>query len=559
MEEAPSDPSVEHTSAGNSTFEAAITRVLQVLSTQAQHDNALRESLAVIGRTLIDLAEPPAQAATDTLTSQPELPAPACAETKASPPATPPPASPPATQADLQRLARVMMGKETLADTIPSDGTGRHRIVLAPPEPPDLQIVIDRGDAKAAILRWYAEQPASASIRTTPPQNLIVRAKALSGGQLWMLRPDGSLAINHSYTPMLAASFSATVEISTTLMLIIKHALAQSLLRSAIELAAEAQSALKAAVRLASISVADNDQTTLFQWLRHYASEEQMFIARYMRKDDPADPLAWEDRLSRVRLLGSNVARIAEQRRRQRKLLGALRYRIKKEIVTATSPIEHATAWLRIGETLDQLMESGMPPTHPSLRPLLVAHLDSLPQGLDLPPRAAYALEAITAYRLNGLVNPPNSIEVAEDDDDPVVTEIAGLLRDQTVVVLGGDRRPYTAQAIKEAFTLKELIWCTTKEGQSYLSLEPYIRRPDVALVILAIRWASHNLSEATSLCIRYNKLLVRLPAGYNASQMAHQIMQQVGERLQSLTAEREGSRDVAAHSSSLWLQAHRN
>jgi hypothetical protein len=122
-----------------------------------------------------------------------------------------------------------------------------------------------------------------------------------------------------------------------------------------------------------------------------------------------------------------------------------------------------------------------------------------------------------------------------------MVAEVADLLRDQTVVVLGGDRRPHAIQAIKEAFELQDLIWCTTQEGQSYLSIEPYIKRADVSLVILAIRWASHNLSEATTLCARHAKPLVRLPAGYNASQVAHQVMQQVGDRLRAVAARRAG------------------
>jgi hypothetical protein len=122
-----------------------------------------------------------------------------------------------------------------------------------------------------------------------------------------------------------------------------------------------------------------------------------------------------------------------------------------------------------------------------------------------------------------------------------MVAEVADLLRDQTVVVLGGERRAYTIQAIKEAFELQNLIWCTTQEGQSYLSMEPYIKRADVSLVILAIRWASHNLSEASILCARHGKLLVRLPAGYNASQIAHQVMQQVGDRLRAVATGRVG------------------
>jgi hypothetical protein len=66
--------------------------------------------------------------------------------------------------------------------------------------------------------------------------------------------------------------------------------------------------------------------------------------------------------------------------------------------------------------------------------------------------------------------------------------------------------------------------------------MHPYIARPEVCLVLLAIRWASHNLSEVSIFCERYNKPLVRLPAGYNVSQIAHQVLQQAGERLREAT-----------------------
>ena len=58
-------------------------------------------------------------------------------------------------------------------------------------------------------------------------------------------------------------------------------------------------------------------------------------------------------------------------------------------------------------------------------------------------------------------------------------------------------------------------------------------RRPDVAAVLLAIRWSSHSYGEVKSFCDDYDKPLIRLPAGYNTNQVAAQIMQQASGRLQ--------------------------
>jgi hypothetical protein len=53
-----------------------------------------------------------------------------------------------------------------------------------------------------------------------------------------------------------------------------------------------------------------------------------------------------------------------------------------------------------------------------------------------------------------------------------------------------------------------------------------------VAVVLLAIRWSSHGFGEVKEFCEKYSKPLVRLPGGYNANQVAHNIVTQVGERL---------------------------
>jgi hypothetical protein len=49
---------------------------------------------------------------------------------------------------------------------------------------------------------------------------------------------------------------------------------------------------------------------------------------------------------------------------------------------------------------------------------------------------------------------------------------------------------------------------------------------------LLAIRWASHGFGDVKPLCDRHGKLLVRLPGGYNANQVAAQILAQCSEHL---------------------------
>ena len=66
---------------------------------------------------------------------------------------------------------------------------------------------------------------------------------------------------------------------------------------------------------------------------------------------------------------------------------------------------------------------------------------------------------------------------------------------------------------------------------------EPDIARPEVALVLLAIRWSNHDYDNIKEYCDAYGKPLIRLPGGYNANQVAHHILSQAGTRLRASRA----------------------
>src|SRR5205823_11315848 len=102
------------------------------------------------------------------------------------------------------------------------------------------------------------------------------------------------------------------------------------------------------------------------------------------------------------------------------------------------------------------------------------------------------------------------------------------------VILIGGDRRPAAQDALQTALGLKELFWIETREHQSIEGFESYVARPEVALVLLAIRWSSHSFGEVKRFCDRYGKPLVRLPGGYNPNAVARQILAQCSERLET-------------------------
>ncbi len=62
----------------------------------------------------------------------------------------------------------------------------------------------------------------------------------------------------------------------------------------------------------------------------------------------------------------------------------------------------------------------------------------------------------------------------------------------------------------------------------------PFIARADVDAVLLAIRWSSHSYGDVRAICEKYGKEFFRLPAGYNPNQVAHQLLQQRGNKSQA-------------------------
>lgn len=87
------------------------------------------------------------------------------------------------------------------------------------------------------------------------------------------------------------------------------------------------------------------------------------------------------------------------------------------------------------------------------------------------------------------------------------------------------------------SFGLADVRWLCTPDHTSFTVFEPDVARPEVALVLLAIRWSNHDYDGVRAYCEAYGKPLIRLPGGYNANQVAHHILTQAGDRLRHTKA----------------------
>ena len=290
-----------------------------------------------------------------------------------------------------------------------------------------------------------------------------------------------------------------------------------------LKLVAEAQSAVREAVRRVG-GPTDPDQVEAYWWLRDSAAKAGIFIERYMRVEDPADPTCWKDLLERINGLAEQIEQRTAASRKRRKLFEKLRYQLEQAVSGDDNHL-----WESVARTLDELIADGVPPSNLEVRELLLPHLEVIPQIGNPPKGFELVLRETRRFQESSVSDPPE-----EDDTEsiPIVEAAADMLKGRAAVLIGGDSRQAPKEALERRLRLSELVWVPTKHGQSVSSFESYVARPDVAVVLLAIRWASHAFTDVRHICRKYDKPLVRLPGGYGPNQVAIQLLNQCSWRL---------------------------
>ncbi len=439
---------------------------------------------------------------------------------------------------------------ETLAEAKPAAAPGPVRLVQAPvvptPQPnrdwrtwdvtdEDLMLSESRCWIKAQASRWAAtrqrrlQEGANFHDEIEPhDRDLIAQARALPDCFLWMSHRDGPMPSDLARFDDLAGCFEATaMAIGVIRNLIYTPEEAPDGFESALDLLAEAQSALRAAIVAVGWD-SDRDQQRVFNWLRQTAADRQILIRRFMRLDDPADPTTWADIQARIGELDARIETVRQRKKQSRSLFNKLRYHIK--LIHESPRADHSHDWRKVVEAVDEIVASGIAPSNRDLRDVVLPEVDAIPESIELTPNFELVLREIDRY----LASRPAGDEEAELSAAPSdeVRQVAALLRGRAMVLIGGERRRAAEDALVRAFGLSELLWLDTKVHGSYTAFEPYVARSDVAVVVLAIRWASHGFGDVKRFCDLYGKPLVRLKAGYSPNQVAYHILAQAAGQL---------------------------
>ena len=403
----------------------------------------------------------------------------------------------------------------------------------------ELPMIEARCRLKAEGTRWAVkrqqkmEQGADFKMEIEPfDRDIIERAKKLPDCFLWVNHSSGPTVFDSRVFEDMAGCFETVADaVGLVRGLLNDSSVQQDDLEDGLQLLAEAQSALRSATENVGY-MADRDQGRVHQWLRSATWNRHIFIARFMKLDDPTYPDQWQELSERVQALDAKVDEVRQIAKQKQSAFKKARYHLNR--IKGDRLGDHDHDWKVAIATINGMVQGGIPPSNTEIREMLLPVVDRLPD-VELPAGMRLAMREVDRFLSS---RPDPTAATSEVDCTPEVREAAKLLHGRTLVLIGGARRPPAEMALVNAFGLSGLNWIETREHESVATFEPHVARTDVAAVLLAIRWSSHSYGEVKQFCDTYGKPLVRLPAGYSPNQVAVQIIEQISEKLRASQGE---------------------
>ncbi|MBS0195762.1 MAG: hypothetical protein JSR77_03295 [Planctomycetes bacterium] len=181
----------------------------------------------------------------------------------------------------------------------------------------------------------------------------------------------------------------------------------------------------------------------------------------------------------------------------------------------------------RIAEALDEYLKDGGDPAEGDAEEVLNYAMSVLPKKASLSVATERLIEAVS-----------RAFDESDErhDADPKGTNdvraaAAALLNGRIAVLIGGDVREDRRRALEQELGLRELRWLRSTPTNPALKFEADLKRADVDLVLLAIRWVRHATGYAVAdACTRAKKPIVRLTGGLGTNSVASAVMSQAGE-----------------------------
>ncbi len=404
--------------------------------------------------------------------------------------------------------------------------------ILATGAEVDLSLVAKRCRLKAESCLLYIERRAAAGDPTREPaivervSQMISQAKAMPDCFLWVLwrersQPDDQTlrGISDCYAALAAAAalVDACDEHADSVTAGDNHV--------ALQLLAEANSALRIALQHTWLTAPDVDQDEVHAWLRRETAVRRIHIPRYMRLDDPGDPAGATVIIEQARQIAERIEQRSRARKSMQELIAQVRYHVRNLDKADADYNPHDCR--KIAEALERLDALGLDRDDRRITELL-ARVDVQRFFRDVAPT-----DSLRAW-IDAAVTPGDDAVDDEHEEEPArawserVAQVRQLIQGTTAVLVGGVRRQQAVDRIREAFNLADVEWVRLAEHGSGEAMRAPIGRPETGVVLVLVKLAGHlHVDEARLYAQKSGKPCILLKAGYNPEQIADALLQQ--------------------------------
>jgi len=267
----------------------------------------------------------------------------------------------------------------------------------------DLELVRQRAQIKSEACRFAAwrrrllARGADQETEIDPKyKELVGRAKALQGCYAWPLDSSRQLPGDNELELLARCYENVSLGVHVAQRAVSSRGSEGVPSEDLLYLLAEAQSALRAALQATDLRN-DEDQIQTYIWVKEQAYDQDKYVSRYMRVEDPADPLKWGDLRARLESYAQKIEGNESEDAERRELLSRLRHEIER--LESDHPSSAGEHWQKILATLDKWVEEGRPAASRELCQMLLPWVGRLPAGLEPSERAQRVLSASERMR----------------------------------------------------------------------------------------------------------------------------------------------------------------
>ena len=273
---------------------------------------------------------------------------------------------------------------------------------------------------------------------------------------------------------------------------------------------------MQAALRAATwdfAGYADPDQFALYQALKLTTQITRVYLPQLSLRYTPKEVGELKEQLAALQ-------QAIKKRREQDTTVLDLPAKVERFAQSVVQKPSYVGRWRKLEGALEELQKLG-------------AALPTLEQlaGLTPPdvPLSNRAVRAANAPAAKAEVTPA---EVEAELGSAEVREVCTLLSGRVVLLVGGDKRGEAVSRLETAFDCR-IRWLETAPHTSLSVLEREVT-DEVAVVLLLVRWSSHIYQELAQKCKARGVPLVRVAGGYSPNRIAHDVLEQAKERMET-------------------------